>query len=154
MQTTTKMPVIKREKLYFIQRCPSSFGLSSRLDEAAGQMRPNSTASVETNPWLDCMETYFDNEAENYPWLRQVNQSQEKKNQLDATEWLIALIIRSTYFGHFYIHHQELEVCYYRLWCAVLGCWFRGSGAGQQAMRPGRGMLHDCSRATSLFLDA
>ena len=33
----------------------------------------------------------------------------EKKNQLDATEWFIALIIRSTYFGHFYAHHQELE---------------------------------------------
>ena len=25
--------------------------------------------------------------------------------------------------------------------CLVAGCW--GSGAGQQAMRPGRGMLHD-----------
>ena len=34
-------------------------------------------------------------------------------------------------------------VCYYRLWCAVLGCWLSGSGAGQQAMRPGRGMLHN-----------
>ena len=33
----------------------------------------------------------------------------EKKNQLDATEWFIALIIRSTCFGHFCAHHQELE---------------------------------------------
>ena len=40
----------------------------------------------------------------------------------------------------------------YGVQCLVAGC--RGSGAGQQAMRPGRGMLHDCRRATSLFLDA
>ena len=40
----------------------------------------------------------------------------------------------------------------YGVQCLVAGC--RGSGAGQQAMRPGRGMLHDCSHATSLFLDA
>ena len=33
----------------------------------------------------------------------------EKKNQLDATEGFIALIICSTCFGHFYAHHQELE---------------------------------------------
>ena len=29
----------------------------------------------------------------------------EKKNQLDATELFIALIICSTCFGHFYAHH-------------------------------------------------
>jgi len=34
--------------------------------------------------------------------------------------------------------------------CLVAGC--RGSGAGQQAMRPGRGMWHDDSRTTSLLL--
>jgi hypothetical protein len=33
----------------------------------------------------------------------------EKKNQLDVTECFIALMIRSTCFGHFYVHHQELE---------------------------------------------
>jgi len=32
----------------------------------------------------------------------------EKKNQLDVTECFIALMICSTYFGHFYAHHQEL----------------------------------------------
>ena len=32
-----------------------------------------------------------------------------EENQLDATEWFIALIICSTCFGHFYVHHQELE---------------------------------------------
>jgi len=30
-------------------------------------------------------------------------------NQLDATEWFIALVICSTCFGHLYAHHQELE---------------------------------------------
>ena len=33
----------------------------------------------------------------------------EKKNRLDVTEYFIALKIRSTYFGQFYAHHQELE---------------------------------------------
>ena len=49
----------------------------------------------------------------------------EKKNQLDATEWFIALIICSTCFGHFYAHRQELETI-----CVItahgvrcLGCW-------------------------------
>jgi len=32
----------------------------------------------------------------------------EKKNQLDATECFITLIICSTRFGHLYAHHQEL----------------------------------------------
>ena len=35
-----------------------------------------------------------------------------------------------------------------------LGAGCRGSDAEQQAMRPGRGILHDLSCATSLFLDA
>ena len=80
----------------------------------------------------------------------------EKKSQLDVTECFIALMICSTCFGHFYAHHQERENIYvitaYGVQCLVAGC--RGSGAGQQAMRPGRGMLHDCSRAASLLLDA
>ena len=64
----------------------------------------------------------------------------EKKNQLDATEWFIALIICSTCFGHFYAHHQELEaICVLLppMVCSALvaGCW--RSGAGQQAMRSG-----------------
>ena len=113
-----------------------------------------------------------------------------EENQLDATEWFIALIICSKCFGHFYAHHQELgticvllppmvcsawllvvggqvqgsRVCVqeegcctsmpiirswrlycvitaYGVQCLVAGC--RGSGAGQQGVRPGRGMLHD-----------
>jgi hypothetical protein len=64
----------------------------------------------------------------------------EKKNQLDATEWFIALIICSTCFGHFYAHHQELEIMCVLLppvVCSALVAGCRGSGAGQQAMCPG-----------------
>jgi len=32
-----------------------------------------------------------------------------EENQLDATEWFIALVICSTCFGHLYAYHQELE---------------------------------------------
>ena len=37
----------------------------------------------------------------------------------------------------------------YGVQCLVAGC--RGSGVGQQAMRPGRGMLHDVSCTHSLL---
>jgi hypothetical protein len=37
----------------------------------------------------------------------------------------------------------------YGVQCLVAGC--RGLGAGQQAVRPGRGMLHDCSLKTFKF---
>jgi hypothetical protein len=40
----------------------------------------------------------------------------------------------------------------YGVQCLAAG--YRGSGAGQQVMRPGTGMLHDASRATFLFLDS
>ena len=36
----------------------------------------------------------------------------ENKKQLDATEWFIALLISSTYFGHFYAHHQKLQTMF------------------------------------------
>ena len=68
-----------------------------------------------------------------------------EENQLDVTEWFITLMIRSTCFGHFYAHHQELEtICVitaYGVQFFVTGC--RGSGAGQQTVSSGRGMLHD-----------
>jgi hypothetical protein len=68
----------------------------------------------------------------------------EKKNQLDATAWFIALIICSACFGHFYVHHQELEtmcVLLLPMVCdALVACCWR-SGAGQQAMHSGWGML-------------
>jgi len=33
----------------------------------------------------------------------------ERKNQLDAAQWFIELIIRSTCFGRYYAHLQELK---------------------------------------------
>jgi len=63
-----------------------------------------------------------------------------EENQLDATEWFIALIIYSTCFGHLYAHHQELETIFVllpRVMCNALVAGGRRSGAGQQAMRPG-----------------
>ena len=49
----------------------------------------------------------------------------EKKNQLDATEWFIALtrIICSTCFGHFYAHNQELEAICVLLPPMVCSAW-------------------------------
>jgi len=32
-----------------------------------------------------------------------------KEIQLDATQWFIELMIRSTRFGHYYAHYQEPE---------------------------------------------
>ena len=34
--------------------------------------------------------------------------TEEYKNQLDATYYFIVLVTGSTYFGHYYAHHQEL----------------------------------------------
>ena len=33
----------------------------------------------------------------------------KREIQLDATQWFVELMIRSTCFGHYYAHHQELE---------------------------------------------
>ena len=70
----------------------------------------------------------------------------ENKNQLDVTECFIALTICSTCFGYFYAHHQDLKTCVTT--ALVAGCW--GSGAGQQAVHPGRGMLTACCPAPDL----
>ena len=61
------------------------------------------------------------------------------ENQLDATEWFIALVICSTCFGHLHAHHQELEtilVLLSHMVCNALVAGGRRLGAGQQAMRP------------------
>ena len=52
----------------------------------------------------------------------------EKKNQLNATEWFIPLIICSTCFGYLYAHHQELEIICVITACGLqyLGCWLSG----------------------------
>ena len=49
----------------------------------------------------------------------------ERKNQLDATQWFIELIIRSTCFGHYYVHLQELETkqMVYSMWQETLCLW-------------------------------
>ena len=121
-----------------------------------------------------------------------------EENQLDVTECFIALMIRSTCFGHFYAHHQELEticellppmvcsawllvvgvrcrtagyasrkrdfapmliirssrqyVCYYCLWCAVLGCWLSGVRCRTAGYASRKSDV--AQRATSFFLDS
>jgi len=37
------------------------------------------------------------------------NTQVDRKSQLEATQLFIGLIIRSTYFGQYYAHHQDLE---------------------------------------------
>ena len=64
----------------------------------------------------------------------------EKKNQQDATEWFIALILCATCFGHFYVHHQELETMCVLLPPMVCDALVAGrwrSDVGQLAMRSG-----------------
>ena len=56
----------------------------------------------------------------------------EKKNQLDATLWFIALMICSC-FGHFYAHHQELETICVLLTSMVCGAWLLVVGGQVQA---------------------
>ena len=79
----------------------------------------------------------------------------EKKNQLDATEWSITLIICSTCFGYFYAHHQDLKtICITAYGVRCLGCWllegrYRAVGYAFGMRDVGR-----LSRATSLIPDA
>jgi hypothetical protein len=92
-----------------------------------------------------------------YSKFRAQKYLRREENQLYATEWFIALIICSACFGHFCAHHQELEPIHVLLPLMVCGALFVGcwrSGAGQQAMRWGRGMLLDCRRTTSLIPNA
>jgi len=59
----------------------------------------------------------------------------EKKNQLDATEWFFALIIFSKCFGHFYVHHQELETICVLLPPVVCSAWLLVVGGQVQDSR-------------------
>ena len=67
----------------------------------------------------------------------------KRENQLDATQCFIEFVVCSTCFGHEYAHHQEPATIpwhvVYDSWLLVVG----RSGAGQQTMRPGWGMLFD-----------
>jgi hypothetical protein len=70
----------------------------------------------------------------------------EKKNQLDATEWFIALVICSTCFGHLYAHHRGLEtilVLLPHMVCNALVAGGRRSGAGRQATSPADSLIPD-----------
>ena len=67
-----------------------------------------------------------------------------EENQLDATEWFIALIICSTRFKHLHDHHQELEtilVLLPHMVCNALVTAGRRSGAGQQDVPPAQYVL-------------
>ena len=59
----------------------------------------------------------------------------EKKTQLDATEWFIALIICSTCFGQFYAHHQELGTICVLLPTMVCSAWLLVVGGQVQGSR-------------------
>jgi hypothetical protein len=77
----------------------------------------------------------------------------EKKNQLDATECFIALIIRSTCFGHFYAHRQELEtICVITVYgVRCLGCWLLEVRCRASGYAFG---MRDVARATSVIPNA
>ena len=78
----------------------------------------------------------------------------QKKNQLDATEWFIALIICSTCFGHFYAHHQELETICVLLPPMVCSAWLLVVGGQVQAAGFASRKMDVARSATSIFLDA
>ena len=79
----------------------------------------------------------------------------DNKNQLDATEWFIALMICSTYFGHFYAHHQEPETICVLLQPMVCSACLLVVGGQVQEAGYAFGMRDFArqSRVTSFFLD-
>jgi hypothetical protein len=58
-----------------------------------------------------------------------------EENQLDVTECFIALMIRSTCFGHFYANHQELECICVLLPPMVCSDWLLVVGGQVQSSR-------------------
>jgi len=55
-----------------------------------------------------------------------------EKDQLDATQEFIELIIRSTFFRHLYVHHQELETTQMFIACGTkLWLWLCSSNTPQ-----------------------
>ena len=68
-----------------------------------------------------------------------VQYKRKEENQLDATEWCIAIMICSTCFGHSYAHHHELEtilVLLQHMVCNPLVAGSRLFGVEQQAVCP------------------
>ena len=88
--------------------------------------------------------------------LKIVYECVEKKNQLDATEWFVALIICSTCFGQVYAHHQELETICVLLPPMVCSALLLVVGGKVQSSRVCVRDEGCCwtSRATSLIPDA
>jgi len=75
-------------------------------------------------------------------FVRASQYKRREENELDATEWFVALIICWTCFWHLYAHHQELEtilLLLLRVVCNDLVAGGRLLGAEQQVMRPGWG---------------
>ena len=58
-----------------------------------------------------------------FDFLYKCRLKRREENQLDVTECFIALMIRSTCFGHFYAHHQELETICVLLPPMVCSAW-------------------------------
>ena len=80
----------------------------------------------------------------------------KKKNQLDVTECIIALMICLTCFGHFYVHYTELETIrvllppmVYSAWLLVVGGQVQGSRLLRLPRLPRRR-----DAAASLFLES
>ena len=79
-----------------------------------------------------------------------------EENQLDATEWFLALLICSTCFGHFYVHRQEFETICLLLPPMVYSAWLLVVGGQVQGIRlcvPEEGCCTtQQTSATSVFL--
>jgi len=73
-------------------------------------------------------------------FVRASSYKRREEDQLEATEWFIALAICSKCFRHLNAHHQDLEtvlVLLPHILCDALVVGGRLLGAQQQAMRPG-----------------
>ena len=78
----------------------------------------------------------------------------QKKNQLDVTKCIIALMICSTCFGYFCSHHQELETICVLLPPVVCSAWLLVVGVRCRAASYASRKRNVQRRATSLFLDS
>jgi hypothetical protein len=67
---------------------------------------------------------------------------------------LLDLMIRSTRFGHYYAHHQELETIQMAPGCGTSPWLWQVAGLvhGCRFKRPGRGMLHDVQHPSTLLM--
>ena len=77
--------------------------------------------------------------------VRNFRDLRREENQLDVTECFIALMTRSTFFGHYYSHHQELDTICALLPPVVCSAWLMvvggQVGVEQQTVSPERVIL-------------